>query len=215
MISSVLIAHASVATSTTKDLLPVTDLKGKLYEAHVLSRIIENLHTRELCTISLAGISSTTLTLKRKGSDITNAFAYFEVVRNGVPFGEIYTDTYFSTLSLQRTTLVNTNPATYHELDIVMVPPGTLGRPDYKIIMLAVECKATLMQKSIFREVLGFRKEMGGRKTAIRTAFNHWPVLLINNDPGSVHLFYCSSSGTTKYQVAGEFFGILVEHEPL
>jgi len=213
-IASILQASSSISPVQAAGILPIKDLQGKLYEAHILATIIQNLTTLEGCTIKL--VSSGTLTLKQKGSPINRTYPYFEVYRNRALIGEIFTDTEFLSLSfsLRRAKTITTSD--YHELDIVTFSPGLNGRPRHEDVLLAVECKATSVEKSTFREVLGFRRELALlQSTPQKTSFNTWPINLITANPPSVHMFYSIDRPILKYKDNAFIYGILVIHETM
>ena len=210
-IANVLQAHAGVSPATTRGILPTSSLQGKLYEAHVLAAICEKLVTQEGLSIRL--VRGGTLRLKQKGGPINRLFPYFKVYKSGVLFAEIFTDTYFSTLSYDlRGRPVNRTYGDYHELDIAMVTPGASSYPEPHQIMLAVECKNTKIEKHIIREVLGFRRELSYYLPGSPTSFTSWPTSSINADPSSVHMVYASDRRITRYVQNCLQFGVLLEH---
>lgn len=213
-ISIILQANSGAAPSVINSLLPTTikSLQGKLYEAHILALICENLVTKENCTIQL--VCGSNPVLKQKGSPINRSFPYFKISKNGSPFGELFTDTYFKTLSYSlKGTAMNPVRGDYHELDIAMITPGKTGYPAHDEIMLAVECKNTSIKKHIIREVLGFRRELSFYNgTTNPTHFQSWPVDFVSADPASVHMLYCSDKAVNNYQSNCLRFGILTEY---
>jgi len=213
-ITTILQTNSGIAPSVINSLLPtsVKSLQGKLYEAYILALICENLVTRENCTIKL--VQGANPILKQKGSPINRNYPYFEVSKNGYLFGELFTDTYFTTLSYSlKATLNNPVRGDYHELDIAMIMPGKNSYPKHDEIMLAVECKNTSVKKHIIREVLGFRRELSFFKGLnYPTHFQNWPANSIASSPGSVHMLYCSDRAVNNYQSNCLRFGILTEY---
>ena len=211
-ISNVLQSHAGVSPSRATGLLPTRSLQGKLYEAHVLATIIEQLVTKEGLQISLVG--GAVLMLRQKGGQINRTYPYFEVRSGGRLIGELFTDTYFSTISYERRgSPPNPTFGDYHELDIAFLTAGLHGYPKYSDVLLAVECKNTSIKKSIIRELLGFRRELAfyrGRNQM--TQFNTFPTNQTKSDPNSVHMLYCSDWRVNRYAINCLEFGILLEH---
>lgn len=213
-ITNLLKKNAGMSPAQVTGILPVKDLQGKLYEAHVLSVIIENLATQEKCTIKL--VNTGKLMLKQKGSPLNRTYPYFEVWKGGSLIGEIFTDTEFTSLScsLRKAKVSNGD---YHELDIGLFTPGCMDgkRPSYNEVLLAVECKATVFEKSIFREVLGFRRELSMLKNKHKTIFNVWPIDEVPAVPSSVHLCYSTDGAIRRYSDNAIEFGILMIHETM
>lgn len=206
-ISDSLQANTGISPANATSILPVKDLQGKIYEAYILALIIERLVTIEGCSIQL--VSSGNLLLKQKGSPINRRYPYFKVSKDGKFIGEIFTDTEFTTISFEKSGNTIPRPGDYHELDIAMFTPGCKDRPSYKSILLAVECKATTIEKATFREMLGFRREMAfliGME--LPTEFEKWPARSVACHPRSLHLCYSTDPAILKYVANGLFFGM-------
>lgn len=216
-ITAALSANASISPAQALGIIPAKNLQGKLFEAYVLSRIIEDLVKKENCDIRLVS-SSAKLKLKQKGSIINRSFPYFEVFRDNCLFGELFTDTYFTGVSYERRNGSSPQSGDYHELDIVLIQPGQNDWPTYKAIMMAVECKATTIEKSTFREVLGFRRELGLLTDKPKnTCFRTWPAakLPVGPEPASVQLLYTTDLSARKYEKNALEFGIEVKIEKM
>ncbi|WP_143092691.1 hypothetical protein [Arsenicibacter rosenii] len=211
-ITAILQANAGVSPARITNLLPTRSLQGKLYEAHVLATIIENLVTQEGLQVTLIGGSI--LTLRQKGGQINRVYPYFEVRNGGVLFGELFTDTYFATISYQmRGAPLRKTNGDYHELDIALLQPNLTGYPQHTDVMLAVECKNTSIKKSIIRELLGFRRELAFYTAAMqRTHFTTYPTNQTMSNPNSVHMLYCSDIRINRYTANCLQFGILLQH---
>ncbi|PZR26065.1 MAG: hypothetical protein DI538_26805 [Azospira oryzae] len=201
-------SHAAMSPAKTNEVLPAKNLQGKLYEAYVLSLIITNLHLQEGFDIRM--INSGAFTFKQKGAPINRSYPYFEVRRGSQLEGEIFTDTEFSGLSSMGKA---PSSGDYHELDIAMFVPGQTGRPMMNTILLAAECKATAFEKSTFRELLGFRREMAFLSGFRSTFFLKWPTDQTPSNPASVHLCYSTDKAINKYRLNALYFGILLYHE--
>jgi hypothetical protein len=211
-ITTILQTHASVSPASTKVLLPTKSLQGKLYEAHVLATICQNLATQERLRINLVGGS--TLTLRQKGGPINRTYPYFQVWNGPNLFGELFTDIYFTTLSYQlRGAPTRTTNGDYHELDIALLQPNQSGHPQQTEVMLAVECKNTSIKKSIIRELLGFRRELSFYSSVLQpTNFSVFPTNQTHSNPNSVHMLYCSDSRINRYTQNCLQFGIILQH---
>lgn len=213
-ISAILSSHGRMSTATALSLLPVaaSHIEGKLYEAHVLAHIIEQLVTVEGCIITF--ISGSRPMFKQKGGDINLHYPHFDVVdKAGNSIGKLLTDIYFHTLSYQKRTYSFRRKGDYHELDIVLVKDGiTSGKPLPDEIRIAVECKNTKLHKHIIRELLGFRRELSYVVTTGTnpTGFSAWPAKDIAANPASVHLFFTTHPRITDFEENCRFFGTLL-----
>lgn len=213
-ITNILQKNVGIAPSRIKTLLPVKGLQGKLYEAHVLAKICENLVTQE--KLSLRLVNGTKLMLKQKGSPINRAFPHIKVAKNGADFAELWTDIYFNTLSYSLGRRRGVFYGDYHELDLALVKPGLTNYPQHDEILLAVECKNTSIKKSIIREMLGFRRELSFYNDRPKaTSFTVWPTSSVYANPGSVHMLYCSDSNVTRYAPNCLTFGILLQYHKI
>ncbi|EMJ99129.1 MULTISPECIES: hypothetical protein [unclassified Leptospira] len=187
--------------------LPSGIRSGKLYEALILSEVIKNLAISEGFNLKLK--NSQYLNLKASPGPINRNYAYIEVWKGSKLFGELWTDIEFRTLSSKEGFSDRSN---YHELDVVLVKPGETGRPDYDKIFIGIECKNTLFNKGIFREVLGLRREMGYKVDDKKTEFNKWPRKMIPYSPPSCYLIYSSDEKILDFRSSADFFGIDLLH---
>ncbi len=75
----------------------------------------------------------------------------------------MWTDVTFLTLSASHRHVLPTSAerCDYHELDVVVVPSGTEGRPTFEEIRIGVECKNLGYEKEMLRALLGVRRELG------------------------------------------------------
>lgn len=210
-ISNVLSKNASISPATVKTILPIKDLLGKIYESHVLAKVIENLVINERCTVKL--VNSGSYILKQKGSPINKSYPFFEIRKKDILIGEVFTDTEFTTISSKRVARRFSDTSDYHELDIVMFKPGGSGRPDYEEVLLAIECKATVIGKDTFRQILGFRRELAFLDDSNFTRFSNWPTSKVSAYPPSVHMCYSTDLAIKKYEDNALVYGILMVHE--
>ena len=83
---------------------------------------------------------------------------HFEI-RRGHRTAQIHVDIEVRTLGSVLATV--NDLSAYHEIDVVIVPPGTWGRPNPDQLLLGIECKAVAnFDKAFVREVLGRRREL-------------------------------------------------------
>ncbi|MBI1423279.1 MAG: hypothetical protein GC149_07425 [Gammaproteobacteria bacterium] len=203
-----------ISKKRASQLIPANITSGKAYEAHVLSVICEELKHKEGCTLILKNGSN--IVLKTGGGGINRNYPWIEVRRNGNPIGEIFTDIYFISLSHSLNGGSSTpTPGEYHELDIVMTNHGAAGMPRHDEILIGVECKHTEYNKSLLKEILGVRREMGYLSGANNTIFSKWPSSNIPSDPPSCLLVYSSSNKVSTYSAPGKTFGIEFTHETM
>lgn len=212
-ISNTLSRYTGESPSTMLEILPTTlgSMQGKLYEAHVLAYLIENLVTKEGFIVKF--MHGTKLTLKQKGSIINKAYPYFEVWKGPLHFGNIFTDTYFSTISYEQVNFpAGLYDGDFHEIDIILVSPDATNYVEPNQIKIAIECKNTTITKSIIREILGFRRELSLLDFSNTTSFNSWPTRLINANPSSIHMLFCSDKKVIDYEKNCNYFGTLLVH---
>ena len=206
--------HLGASSATTDRLVPSGLLSGKLYEAYVLSRVVEQLASREGCSLILRG--GTKIKLKTSGGPINRQYPRIEVYRSGNCIAELWTDVEF--LSLSYCSGGKGRPLTagdFHELDIVITRAGVSGRPEYQDIWLGVECKNTGYQKGLLREILGIRRELSLLVEPQPTNFRSWPRTMVPANPSSCLLAYSTDPNVTEYAAPGTIFGIDFVYEPM
>ena len=194
--------------------IPESLTVGKLYEAHVLSLVIEALSVQEGYQIVLK--NSTFLPLKSAPGPINRTYAYFEIRRGGMLRAEIWTDVEFISLScVRRGNTSSPDRGDYHELDILVVDPGLSGRPQYSAVWLGVECKNTGYTKNLLKEILGIRRELSLLQKNQSTHFSRWPRTSVPADPPSCLMVYSTDHAVSGYSGPGQVFGIDFFHEPI
>ncbi|MGC4850576.1 hypothetical protein ACLQ3F_25370 [Micromonospora sp. DT15] len=204
--------HASV---TSAGGLTLSMTPGKLYEAWVLSVILENLRTHERYEVILVG--SDKMRLRSSGGPIDRSFAHFELRKRSQLLLEVWTDIEILTLShrLRRGELPPQR-GDCHELDIVILPAGVkAGYPPHDLVRMAVECKNTAFQKHMMRAALGVRRELSYLTTPRPTSFSIWPRRDVAADPASVLAVYSTDPTVAEYDEAGQVFGVDFIHEPM
>lgn len=206
------VANAKAADAA--DLIPTEIKKGKLYEAHALAHVLERLRSVEGLQVMLS--QGTKVHLKRGAGPVNRSYPHFELRKAGTKVAEVWTDVEFTALSWSRTGA--THPPTAgekHELDIVIVPPGTAGYPTYEMIWLGAECKHTTYGKDLLRQILGIRRELSFLDEPQPTQFAKWPAHLLPARPASCLLVYATDAGVRDFAVPGKTFGIEFIHWPM
>jgi len=205
---------ASATTKQAYDLVPQSLTSGKLYEAHVLSLVIEKLSTQEGLEITL--INSNFIPLKSAPGPINRSYPYFKLARRGSIVAELWTDIEFLSLSYaQQNRSRAIQKGDYHELDLVITDSGVSGRPAHSQIWLGVECKNTGYTKGLLKEILGIRRELSLLQDNRPTRFSSWPRTSVPAEPPSCLLVYSSDNAVSNYSSPGSVFGIDFYHEPI
>ena len=207
--------YARAVSGKDYELVPLTLKNGKVYEAHVLSKVLESLSDDEGMTIKL--IKGEEIWLRGKGGPINRDFPYFELWRGGQRIAELWNDIYFVSLShTLRGRLTNPEPGEYHELDIVVTDPGLSSMPYHDQIWLGIECKYTDYEKNLLREILGVRRELSLLTDNEDTRLRHWPRRQVKAKPASCLMVYSNSPSVEGYdKYPGPEFGIDFRYEPV
>jgi hypothetical protein len=181
----------------------------------VLCDVLQKLRDEEGYDIVLR--ESNKLVLKTGGGPINAQFPHFEASAYGRRPLAIWTDIFFLTLSHYRRGAPNPPvDGDYHELDIVVVPAGTTGRPRHDQVLIGVECKDVGgYDKELLRGILGIRRELSYLQDSRSTSFAHWPRSTVYAYPPSCLLVYSTSSSVTKYDATGDIFSIDFVHRPV
>ncbi len=206
------------ASAGSGSLVPAGWLEGKVYEAWILSIILERLRVLENFTVTLVGGSK--VHLKSGGGPINRNYPRFTLTRPGTASLEVWTDVEFSTMSFAMANaqgLSGSIPGKphKHELDIVVVPSGTSDYPAHDDIVIGVECKNTAFHKSMARAALGVRRELSMLSSDNPTAFAAWPRDEVPANPPSVLLVFSTDPAVADYNLAGAFYGVDFHHEPM
>jgi hypothetical protein len=205
--------YCGVPSSVTQALVPETVSSGKLYEAHVLGLLVENLATREGYDLILVG--GTKLRLKSAPGPINRSYPRIELCRAGGCVAELWTDIEFLSLSCAARQSGGCTKGDYHELDLVIVEPGQTGRPTHDSVWLGVECKNTGYEKGLLKEILGIRRELSLLAADRSTRFTSWPRPSVPANPPSCLMVYATDPDVLEYAAPGEVFGIDFVHEPM
>lgn len=152
-ITSVIATVANAPAISSPTLAGMT--AGKLYEFHVLGQLLRELAARGWS----ANFVGTTLILKASPGIIKNGDPHFVLTHPRHGQAELRTDIQVTTLGSEIAPVSDNSG--YHEIDIVVVPAGTMGMPRPDQLLLGIECKAVAkFKKQIVREVLGRRREL-------------------------------------------------------
>jgi hypothetical protein len=205
--------HLGVTPDVSQSLVPSTISSGKLYEAHVLSRVVERLAIDEGYGLTLVG--GTKIQLKSAPGPINRSYPRIELKRSNRRVAELWTDVEFLSLSHCKRPGPKLTKGCYHELDLVVSEPGLTGRPPCDSIWLGVECKNTGYQKGLLKEILGIRRELSFVTGERPTNFRRWPRSSVPADPASCLLVYSTDSSVRDYASPGEMFGIDFLYEPM
>lgn len=187
---------------------------GKVYEAWVLSIVLDRLEQVEGLHVMLVG--GTKVHLKSSPGPINSNYPHFRVARAGGAHYDIWTDVEFATLSYAMSGKTGKpSQAHRHELDIVVVKDGVSGHPGHDEVVLGIECKNTGFEKVMARAALGVRRELSFLQEDRPTAFNSWPRSTVPADPPSVLLVYSTDASVEGYNDAGCKFGVDFHYEPM
>jgi hypothetical protein len=201
------------ATDEEANLVPQSLTDGKLYEAYILTVVVEQLVTRE--NLSLKLVNGNHIQLKSSPGPINRNYPWIEVYRRGVVVAELWTDIEYLSMSFANSGRAVPNKGDYHELDIVLTDPWIKGRPTHDSVWLGVECKNTAYSKSLLKEILGIRRELSLLTDDQPTKFRQWPRTKVPAKPASCLLVFSSQPSVLDYSDPGVFFGIDFFHEQL
>lgn len=209
--------HLGANSKKAKALVPQSVLAGKLYEAFVLSEVVERLKIDEGYFLQLTHGRS--LRLKMSPGPINRQYPHIDLIKNGKKEAELWTDVEFLSLSYSKSPTRIATRADYHELDIIITDPDipTRGRPSFSQIWLGIECKNISVQKNkdVLRSILGVRREMSLLQGSQTTRFSKWPQTEVPADPSSCLVVFCSDYQINDFTEPGKFFGIRFIHLPM
>ena len=205
--------HLLAQPGAVRSLVPSTVTDGKLYEAHVLSLVVEKLAVQEKYALVLTGGSK--VQLKSSPGPINRKYPRIDLRKNGILRAELWTDVEFLSLSHAARGLSTTTLGDFHELDLLIVEAGQSDRPTHDKVWLGVECKHTSYQKGLLKEILGIRRELSLLTDLQPTQFSTWPRPRVPADPPSCLLVYSTDPSVKNYEAPGSIFGIDFVHEPL
>jgi len=205
--------YLGASSTATQGLVPQTVSAGKLYEAYVLSRVVERLAIDEGYSLTLVG--GTKIQLKSSPGPINRSYPRIELRSSGSCVAELWTDVEFLSLSYCTGGAVTLTKGDFHELDILIVNSGLTGRPRYDQLWLGIECKNTGYEKGLLKEILGIRRELSLLSGPKSTRFGVWPRTAVPADPASCLLVYSTDKDVADYSSPGAVFGIDFIYEPM
>jgi hypothetical protein len=180
---------------------------GKLYELYALARLLIELRKRGW-HVTFRGKQ---IEMPAGPGIIDPTRPHFELRQHsrGPVVFEIYTDIEVLTLGAHVTAVKDLSA--YHEIDIVVVPKGTTGRPKVNAIALGIECKATAnFDKAFVREVLGRRRELSFLTESLPCMLDG-QVQVNANPPSEYWLVYIDPSGDN-YRESPAAFSVMLKH---
>jgi hypothetical protein len=198
-------------------LLGTAKLYDKAYELSSLTETLDHLrgHVRG-ATFRLVGAKS--VTFRGKGGPIDRAaWPFIEVVQSGSVIAEIWVDIECLALSTtkQKKVVSGFPYGKAHELDIIVVEPGTFGRPAPEKVLIGVEAKHRQFNKALLKELLGVRREMTFKSDPKPNPFAWWaPAGRLSANPPSGLVLFCSAPNVASYQDPADFWGIRMIHHP-
>lgn len=212
-ISKIMSSYREAAAASV-DILGERLTAGKLYEAWVLARVTEKLRTEEGYAVTLVG--SDRVRLRSAPGPISRQYAYLLLQHPDGRQCEVWTDIEFVGMSHRlRRSSAKAERFECHELDIVIVPPGIVGRPRHDQVHLGVECKNTAFEKVMMRAALGIRRELSLLRDENPTRFIDWPRASVPADPPSVLMVYSTDPSVTRYEPLGRPYGVDLIYEQL
>ena len=212
-IKSIFETHLGGPSAALGKLVPPKVSEGKLYEAFVLSKIVENLRLQNGYELTLIGGDK--VYLKSAPGPINTAYPRIQLKENGACVAELWTDIEFLSLSRSMRDYGPITKGDYHELDILVVKEGTTGRPKPDEIWLGVECKNTGYEKGLLKQILGIRRELSFLQPPTVTRFAKWPRTTVPAAPPSGLVVYSTDSSVGEYGAPGEAFGIDFFYQPM
>jgi hypothetical protein len=204
-----------VGTKTADGLILGATLYDKAYE---LSCLIETMQYLKSCgsSVSFLLVGGKELKFRGKGGDIQRGVWPFIEMREGKRvIAEIWVDIECQALSAWQVGKAPGNPpyGLAHELDVVVVEPGTSGKPTPVNLKLGIEAKHRPFNKALLKELLGVRRETAYKVAGKRNPLAWWKSnRILPSDPPSGIVLFCSDSRIEKYADPAEFWGIKMIH---
>ena len=185
--------------------------KGKIYELYCLGLLMEELNNDGF-TLIYNGPNPAVFKAGPGKIHVTDP--HFNMEYNGQVCGQIFLNIEFQTLGSQKTK--STDRSCRHELDIIIVENGVVGRPTHKQLLMGVECKSTAnFKKGILKETLGVRREMtllGRIRNSRLTSICNSRKISINCNPSSEYRLCFVDPAGAHYSASAKHFSIVLEH---
>jgi len=210
--------HLGVGRHTASSLVRSARMQDKAYELSAMLSLIGSIkHVQPRLVFRLNG--GTNIAFKTGGGPIVRgATSHIEIFDGALIVGEIWTDVECLAISAGpgAKSLRGNLYGKCHELDVVVVRPGTRDRPLPKEILIGAEAKNRPFNKQLLKQLLGVRREMmmrAPRGTRCSPWFVWWDRMLPAN-PASGLVAYCSSPLIDRYKDPADYWGIRMEHVP-
>lgn len=193
-------------------------IQDKAYELTALIATMKRIrHAKASTSFQLK--HGPTLYFRSGGGPIDRSkFSYIEVVESGIVVAELWVDIEFLAISAPpgtKSTHKGHLLGLGHELDVVLVRPGTTGYPEPHEILIGVEAKNTPFTKALLKELLGVRREMAMLSRPQRLIADEWFVWWatdLPSHPPSGLVAFCSNANISKYDGPMRFWGIEMAH---
>lgn len=212
--------HLGIDRRTASDLLAGAKLQDKAYELIALTEVMARLKTIRP-GLSFVLVHGTSLKFRAKGGPIQRTnWPYIRIEEQGMTVGELWVDIECLAISAGRSakSLTGHLYGSCHELDVVLVFPGTDGRPLPDEILLGVEAKHREFNKALLKELLGVRREMTMRSSINESHRNPfwfiWWASGLPAQPPSGLVAFCSSPTINSYTAPADFWGIHMDYLP-
>ncbi len=214
-------SHLGLDRRTAGQLLASATLQEKAYELNALIEVMARLKAMR-SSLSFILVHGSSLVFRAKGGPIDRAkWPYIRIDDDRGTVGELWVDIECLAISAGRAAKALTGQiyGKCHELDIVLVVPGTSQRPLPDEVLLGVEAKHRVFNKALLKELLGVRREMTMRTNPSRTRNTRrwfiWWAHDLPAQPPSGLVAFCSSNTINLYRDPADFWGIHMEYLPL
>lgn len=208
-------SELGIGSKAADDLLATAALYDKAYE---LSCLIETIQYLQGCgsSVSFRLVGGTKPKFRAKGGEIQRGVWPFIEMRDGSGvIAEIWVDIECLALSAWEQGNPPGNPpyGRAHELDVVVVNPGTSGRPNPSELKIGVEAKHRPFNKALLKELLGVRRETAYKWNDQANSLAWWQSSReLPAAPPSGIVLFCSDSNALNYADPTEFWGLKMIH---
>lgn len=205
-----------IGAASARGLLGGAILYDKAYELSCLTETMKALRVH-MPGVSFVLRGGPALTFRTKGGPIVRgAWAFIELVEQGDVEAELWVDIECTALSAWRERKSMTTPSygLAHELDIVLVAPGTSGRPTPDMLHIVVEAKHRPFNKALLKELLGVRRETAFKGDDLNL-FAWWIAgATIPATPPCGLVLFCSNASVIRYTDPARYWGIKMVYHP-
>lgn len=199
------------------NLLAGAKIYDKAYEFSSMIKMISLLKSH-IAGSSFTLVNGSAVTFRTKGGPIQRGrWSYIEMhVRSNIR-AEIWVDIECLALSgwKQNKKITKYPYGLAHELDVVLVIPGTSGRPAPHELIIGVEAKHRRFNKALLKELLGVRRETAFKSDPRPNEFAWWdPTGKLPAQPASGIVLFCSHTSVAKYNDPADYWGIEMIYSP-